>query len=110
MKLTKQRKYKNGPKANPTFYILLRCLLIFLLALLSNKTKEPKDTSVRQNYIKNENCVSINLLKILDITKNSFLRCQHSYFALANIHLHRYDSFSRFILLLAGDINVSCSK
>ena len=30
-----------------------------------------------------------------------------SYFALANIRLHRYDSFFRFILLLSGDINVN---
>ena len=39
--------------------------------------------------------------------KNSFLRYQLSYFALANIRLHRYDLFFRFILLLSGDINAN---
>ena len=42
-----------------------------------------------------------------DSTRNSFLRCQLSYFAIANIPLHRYDSFFRFILLLSGVTNVN---
>ena len=46
---------------------------------------------------------------MLDTTRNSFLKCQLSYFALANIRLHKYDSFLRFILLLSGNINVNPS-
>ena len=57
--------------------------------------------------MKSSNIFSLNFLEILDITKNSFLRCQLSYFALANIRLHRYNSFFRFILLLSCDINVN---
>ena len=34
------------------------------------------------------------------------MRCQLSYFAFANIRLHSYDSFFRFILLLSCDVNV----
>ena len=49
----------------------------------------------------------INVLEIQDSTRNSFLRCQRSYFALANIWLHRYDSFFKCILLFSGDINVN---
>ena len=40
-------------------------------------------------------------------SRNSFSRCQLSYFALANIWLHRHDSFFRFTLLLSGDININ---
>ena len=57
--------------------------------------------------LKAQTFFSMNFLEILDITKNSFLRCELLYFALANIRLHRNDSFSRFILLLLGDINVN---
>ena len=46
-------------------------------------------------------------MEIQDSTRNSFLRCQLSYFALAKIRLHRYHSFFRFILFLLGDINVN---
>ena len=41
------------------------------------------------------------------LTQNSFLICQFSYFAKANIPLLTYDSFFRFILLLSGSINVN---
>ena len=57
--------------------------------------------------LKAQTFFSMNFLEVLDITKNSFLRCELLYFALANIRLHRNDSFSRFILLLLGDINVN---
>ena len=50
---------------------------------------------------------SISFFEIQDITQNKFLRCQLSYFALANIRLHRYDSSSRFILLLQDDMNLN---
>ena len=39
--------------------------------------------------------------------KNSFLICQVSYFALVNIWLYWYDSYSRLILLLSYNINVN---
>ena len=55
--------------------------------------------------IKSSNLSSMKILKIRDITKNSYLS-QLSYFALANIRLHRYDLFFRFISLL-GDTNVN---
>ena len=106
-KLTKRKKYKSGPKTNTTFFILHHSLLMIFLVLLSNKTKQPKDTSTTYNCIKSSNFFSLNFLKILDITTNSFLRCYLSYFALAKIRLLRYDSFFRFILLLSGDINVN---
>ena len=100
------KKYEKGPKANFAFYILSHSLLTIFLVLLSNKTK-PKNTSIPCNCIKSSNSFSMNFLETLDITKNCFLRCQLSYFALANIRLNRYDSFFRFILLLLGDINVN---
>ena len=60
-------------------------------------------------YNNNKNTIvfSINILEIQDSTQNSFLRCQLSYLALANIRLHRYGLFFRFILLLSGDTNVN---
>ena len=59
------------------------------------------------NNVKDKIFFSINNLEIQDSTRNSFLRCQLSYFALANIRLHRFDSFLLFILLFSGDINVN---
>ena len=55
------------------------------------------------NCINRSKLFSINFLEILHKTKNSFLRCQPSYFALANICLQRHDSFFIFILLLSSD-------
>ena len=43
------------------------------------------------------------ILEIQDSTRSIFLRRQFTYFALASIRLHTYDSFLRFILLLLGD-------
>ena len=57
------------------------------------------------NNVKNTIFFSINILEIQDSTRNSSLRCQLSYFALANILLRRYDSFFTFTLLPSGDIN-----
>ena len=75
--------------------------------LLSNTTEQPKGTSMPYYCITRSNVFSMNFLEILGITKNSLLRCQLSYFALASIRLDRYDSFFRLILLLLGDINVN---
>ena len=46
-------------------------------------------------------------MKIQDITWNIFLRCQLSYFALANIPFDIYDSFLRIFLFLLGDTNIN---
>ena len=46
-KETKQRKYKNGTKANPVFY---QSLLIIFLILLSNKIEQPKHRNVLYQY------------------------------------------------------------
>ena len=54
-KIDKQRKYKNDPKTNPTFYILHDFSLIIFLVLLSDKTRKPKDTSMRYNCIESSN-------------------------------------------------------
>ena len=54
-KLNKKRKYKNGPKASPTFYIFHRSFLTILLVLLFNKTKQPKNTSMDHNCIESSN-------------------------------------------------------
>ena len=56
-------------------------------------------TSMPYNNIKNLNIFSVNLLEILDKTEQ-FFKMQHSYFALANIWLRRYDSFFRFFIAL----------
>ena len=48
-----------------------------------------------------------NFLDFLDLTQNSFFRFKLSYFSLANIQLHRYDSSLRSILLLSEDININ---
>ena len=45
------------------------------------------------NCIKRSDVFLINFLEIPNITKNSFLGRHLSYFVLANIQLHRYDSF-----------------
>lgn len=42
--LVKQTTTKNGPKGWPYFFIIGRSLLMVFLALLSNKTKQRKDT------------------------------------------------------------------
>ena len=73
-KLTKQGKYKNGSKANPTFYILRRTLLIISLGPLASKTKQPKGTGMAYSCVKSSNFFSVNSLEILDITKENFLR------------------------------------
>ena len=57
--------------------------------------------------LKTQNLFLINFLEMLDITQNSFLKFQFSYYTFSNIQSHRYDSFFRFILLLLGDINVN---
>lgn len=49
-KETKQRKYKNGTKANPVFYIFHQSLLIIFLILLSNKIEQPKHRNVLYQY------------------------------------------------------------
>ena len=49
--------------------------------------------------------LSSGLMKILYIARHRFLRCQLCYFAIANIWLHRCDSFFRFMCLLSDDIN-----
>ena len=51
-KLTKQKKkYKNGRKANPTFYIIRHSLLIVFRFLLSKKIKQPKGKSMPDKNI-----------------------------------------------------------
>ena len=105
-KSAKQRKYKNRQKAYPAFYILHYSLFIICLILLFNQIKQAKETRMSHNNVKNTIFFSINILEIQDSTRNSFLRCQLSYFALANIRLHRYHSFFTFTLLPSGDINV----
>lgn len=50
--LSKQRKYGNSQRANPTFYILRHSLLINSLILLSDK-KQPKGTKMTCNNIRN---------------------------------------------------------
>ena len=74
-KKKKKKKYKSGPKINPTFFILHRALLMIFLVLFLNKTKQPKDICIPYNWIKSSNFLSLNFLEILDITRNSFLRC-----------------------------------
>ena len=106
-KSAKQIKYKSRQKAYPTFYILHHSLFIICLILLLNKIKQSKETRMSYNNVKNTIFFSINIFEIQDSTRNSFLRCQLSNFALANIRVHRYDSFFRFILLLSGNINVN---
>ena len=54
-KINKQGKYKNDPKTNPTFYILHDFWLIIFPVLLSDKTRKPKDTSMRYNCIESSN-------------------------------------------------------
>ena len=44
---------------------------------------------------------------MLDLTRNIFLRRQRSYFALANIWLHRNDSHFQFYLLLSYIMEVN---
>ena len=78
-------------------------MFIIFLILSFNKIKQAKETRMSNNNIKN----IIFLNGDTRFNKNSFLRCQLSYFPLANIRLHRYDSFFRFILLLSGDININ---
>ena len=48
-------------------------------------------------------------MEIVDITRNSFSRCQLSYFSQVNNPLHRCYSLFRFTLSLSGDINVKPS-
>ena len=86
-----------------TFYFLHHSLFIIFLILSFNKIKQAKETRMSYNNIKNK----IFLNGDTRFNTNSFLRCQLSYFPLANIRLHRYDSFFRFILLLSGDININ---
>ena len=57
--------------------------------------------------ISNTHLFSINILEIIDLVRDSFLRCQLSYFSLGQIRLHRYGSFFRFTLLLLGNLNVN---
>lgn len=57
--------------------------------------------------ISNTHFFSINILEIIDLVRDSFLRCQLSYFSLGQIRLHRYGSFFRFTLLLLGNLNVN---
>ena len=57
--------------------------------------------------ISNTHFFSINILEIIDLVRDSFLRCRLSYFSLGQIRLHRYGSFFRFTLLLLGNLNVN---
>ena len=72
-KLTKQRKYKNDQKTNPTSYILRNSLLITFLILLPNKTKQPKETNMSHKNTKNPS-FKINFWEILDITWKTFFK------------------------------------
>ena len=100
-KLTKQRKCKNGPKANPTFYILLYYLLIIFLVLLFNKKNNQKIEVYLKIILKSSYFFSRNFLEMLDITQNSFLGCQLSYSALVGytgmIHFSGFTFCSRVI-------------
>ena len=57
--------------------------------------------------LKTQNIFAINFLRTLDLTQYSISRCRLPYFALANIRLHRYDTFFRFILLFSCDENIN---
>ena len=100
--ILKQKKSAKLAKS-ATFYFLHHSLFIIFLILSFNKIKQAKETRMSYNNIKN----IIFLNGDTRFNTNSFLRCQLSYFPLANIRLHRYDSFFRFILLLSGDININ---
>ena len=93
--------------AYSTFYVLRHPLFILFLILLFSKIKQAKET--RMSYNSNENTFFFLNQHLGGTRFNTewFLSCQLSYFALANIRLHRYDSFFRFILLLLGDIKVN---
>ena len=84
------------------FYILHQLLLIISLIQSHQKKK-----NMCCNNIKTQFSFSIYFFKTLNLIRNSFLRCQHSYFALANIWLYRYDSLFQFHLLLLGVIYCS---
>ena len=60
--------------------------------------------------LKTQNIFAINFLRTLDLTQYSISRCRLPYFALANIRLHRYDTFFRFILLFSGDENINSGQ
>ena len=93
-KLAKQRKYKIAKKLTLNF--IFSITFLFLICLLLNNIKQAKEKRMTYN---NRNTIffSRNILEIQDSTRNSFLRSQLSYFPPANIRLHRYDSFFRFI-------------
>ena len=104
----RSKSYLNKKKStklvkSATFYILHHSLFIIFLTLSFNKKKQAKETRMSYNNIKN----TIFLNGDTRFHTNSFLRCQLFYVPLANIRLHRYDSFFRFILLLSGDININ---
>ena len=104
----RNKSYLNKKKStklvkSATFYILHHSLFIIFLTLSFNKKKQAKETRMSYNNIKN----TIFLNGDTRFHTNSFLRCQLFYVPLANIRLHRYDSFFRFILLLSGDININ---
>ena len=95
MKLAKQRKYKIAKKL--TLIFIFSITFLFIICLLLNNIKQAKEKRMTYNNNRNAIFFSRNILEIQDSTRNSFLRSQLSYFPPANIRLHRYDSFFRFI-------------
>ena len=103
-KWTKQRKYKNGPKANTTFYILHQSLLIiFLYYYYLTKQSNQK---IQVWLTKKSKHFFTEFFGDTGHNKNRSLRCQLSYFALANIQLYKYDWFFKLILMPSNNINI----
>ena len=90
---------------------VLEVLLIHLfVTLLTNKTTGSENWHFFFNTLKNENKEEFSTCSAFctfeQIQKN-ILRKQLSQDALSKVHLNKYGSYFKFILLLSGDINLN---
>ena len=90
---------------------VLKVLLMHLLVtLLTNKTTDSDNQHFFFNTLKNENkeeFLTYGTFCTLEQIDISILRKRLSQDSLSKVHLNKYGSYFKFILLLSGDINLN---
>ena len=102
----KLRKFKTSQKSNPIFHIPCHFWTNKLFELTKQSSQKTQVCFIDTSVLYRHKCAffSINILKTIDITRNSFLEAK---FPNLLCRIFSYNSFFRFILLLICDINVN---
>ena len=107
----KSCKRKNSVERKCYYSKALKVLLMHLfVTLLINKTTGSDNRHFFFNTLKNENkeeFLTYSTFCTLEQIEKNILRKRLSQDALSKVHLNKYGSYFKFILLLSGDINLN---